>query len=73
MSKRTHLTEPPTMNAQAQIDQIKPLLEGAETAYSFALAAGDFVACSRHKNAVAKYRSAIGKLVKQKLATRAAQ
>jgi hypothetical protein len=70
MSKREHLTDPPTMTAQDHIDRIKPLLVDAENAYAFALAAGDFDACSRHKTEVAKYRNAIGKLVKQKLAAR---
>lgn len=56
------------MNFQSQIDDIKALLSEAETNYQHAMAAGDWAACAIHKNDVAKYRRAIGQLVKQKLA-----
>lgn len=57
------------MNIQNQIDDIKCLLDQAETSYQHAMAAGNWDACAAHKRDVAKYRRAIGQLVKQKLAT----
>lgn len=58
------------MNIQDQINNIKCLLEEAELAYNYAFARGDWEECARQKGAVARYRSAIGRLVKQKLAAR---
>ena len=55
------------MTIQQQIDDIKLLLDGAQTSYSHAIAANDMTAMTTHRKAVSKYRNMIGKLVKQKL------
>ena len=56
-----------TSSIQTRIDHIKALLETAETNYSHAIASADWAACSFHKAEVAKYRSSIGKMIRQKL------
>lgn len=58
------------MNIRDQINNIKCLLEEAELEYQHAFAKGDWETCSYYKGRVASYRSAIGRLVKQKLAIR---
>lgn len=58
------------MSIQAQINNLKCLLEEAQLEYHHALARGDWEACSRCKARVASCHSAIGRLVKQKLAIR---
>ena len=55
------------MTIQQQIDDIKLLLDDAQTSYSHAIAANDMTAVTTHRKAVSKYRNMIGKLVKQKL------
>jgi len=58
------------MTIQEQIDDIKILLDAAQTSYSHAIASNDMVAMTAHRKSVSKYRNMIGKLVKQKLAIR---
>ena len=58
------------MTIKEQIDDIKLLLDDAQTSYSHAIAANDMTAMTTHRKAVSKYRNMIGKLVKQKLALR---
>lgn len=55
---------------QTRIDSIKALLDTSETNYQHAMASGDWDACTLYKSEVAKYRKAIGSLVKQKLGMR---
>ena len=55
------------MTIQQQLDDIKLLLDDAQTSYSHAIAANDMAAVTTHRKAVSKYRNMIGKLVKQKL------
>ncbi len=59
-----------TTSIQDRIDNIKGLLDTAETNYAHALAAGEWEACSTYKSEVCKYRSAIGKMIKQKMGLR---
>ena len=56
-----------TSSIQTRIDNIKGLLDTAETNYQHAMAAGDWEACSTYKAEVAKYRNSIGKMIRQKL------
>lgn len=58
------------MNIQDRIESLKPLLAAAQDGYVHAIAAGDWEACSKHKNDVARYQRQIGQLIKQKLAAR---
>ena len=58
------------MNIQDQINNLKCLLEEAQLEYHHAIARGDWESCSHCKGRVASYYSAIGRLVKQKLAIR---
>ena len=53
-----------------QLEQIKALLSDAETAYQHAFASGDWEAMTAHRRDVMKYRSTVGKLVKERLAQR---
>ena len=56
------------MEIQKQINELKPLLAKAETAYTHAIAANDMASISLKKKEVSKYRRMIGKLIKERMA-----
>jgi hypothetical protein len=56
------------MNIQHLIDEIKPKLEKAETAYAHAMASGDMGSIPEHRKEIGKYRNQIGKLIKARMA-----
>ena len=58
------------MNIQEQINDIKPKLSEAETAYAHAMASGDMQSISEHPKTIGKYRNQIGKLIKSRMAAK---
>tara|TARA_R100001082_G_C4334920_1_gene147380 strand:- start:323 stop:502 length:180 start_codon:yes stop_codon:yes gene_type:complete len=53
---------------QKQINEIKPKLAEAETAYAHSIASGDLYSIPKHRKTIKKYRDQIGKLIKRRIA-----
>ena len=50
-----------------ELETLKAILADAEDAYSFAIASGDWEACTSAKAKVAKIRNRIGKIIKARM------
>lgn len=64
---RPHTTHMAISTLTTKLEATKALLTESETQYQLAFAAGDFDACAFHKRQVAKYRNAVGRIIKQRM------